>query len=333
MSASDSLARQGAKHELSSFARVNLCRRLLQNLLRKKGETLLTVFLLTAATALMAGATLSLNGKATSLPVSRLAAVSATAQEEDRSGSTSQSAPPSSTLSVAKQIAQDMRGENEGHPHGVPLNYDWAIRPVMSMGNDPTGWKAITAWGSVYEAAEGNPATNTRVNIRNMRTYLLQKSTGKWLLLQNTSKPDGAAYLETFAGNASKPADVRQEPDGTISVRVGAGYNFHFYPHDRASIDPEDLEGIVVVVEARLIVADTSKPDDRKSARYLLDSGADYYPALTGGWPGTADYNPGVALGKLKYVRSEWRSFCMTTLTQSQLERHSPPIDFSGIAP
>jgi hypothetical protein len=141
--------------------------------------------------------------------------------------------------SVAAQIAGDMQGRNEGNPHGVPLSYDWANGPTVTMGNNSNGWRAITAWGVVYEAAEGNPATNTRVNIRNIRTLFLQKSSGKWLLLQNTSTPDGAAYREDFSGDDSKPADIRHEPDGTISVTAGGGYNFHFYPSDRASINPK----------------------------------------------------------------------------------------------
>jgi len=226
-----------------------------------------------------------------------------------------------------------MQGKNEGFPHGVPLSYDWANGPVVIMGNNSNGWQAITSWGVVYVASEGNPATNTRVNIRNMQTYFLQKSTGKWLFLQNTSTPAGAAYVEDYSGDVNKPADIRKEPDGTISATAGGGYNFHFYPANRASIDPNDIGGIVIVLQARLILADPSKTDDRSSARYLCGSGADYYPALTGGWPGNASFNPGVAIGKMKYVQSGWRSFAMTTLTQSQLESNPPPVDLSGILP
>jgi hypothetical protein len=241
--------------------------------------------------------------------------------------------PPTSGSSVATQIANDMQGKNEGFPHGVPLSYDWANGPVLTMGNNSNGWQAITAWGVVYEAAEGNPAKNTRVNIRDIQTYFLQKSTGKWLLLQNTSSPDGAAYLEDYSGDSNKPADIRHESDGSISVTAGGGYNFHFYPSDRASINPNDIGGIVVVLQERLIVGDPSKADDRSSARYLGGAGADYYPALTGGWPGNLDFNPGVGGGKMKYVQSEWRSFAMTTLTESQLQSNPPPVNFSGILP
>jgi hypothetical protein len=240
---------------------------------------------------------------------------------------------PSPDSTVAAQIAGDMQGGNEGYPHGVPRSYDFANGPVVVMGNNSNGWRAITAWGAIYEAAEGNPATNTRVNIRNIQTYFLQKSTGKWLLLQSTSTPDGAAYVEDFSGDTNKPADIRYEPDGTISATAGGGFNFHFYPRDRASIDPNDIGGIVVVYQARLILANPRLPDDRSSARYLGSAGADYYPDLTGGWPGTADHNPGVALGKMKYVQSNWRSFAMTTLSQSQLAGNPPPVNLSSILP
>lgn len=247
--------------------------------------------------------------------------------------SSSSTKSPSASTSVATQVAGDMQGRNETYPHGVPLSYDWANGPVVIMGNNSNGWQAITSWGVVYEAADGNPATNSRVNIRDMQTYFLQKSSHKWLLLQNTSTPTGAAYLEDFSGDVNKPGDIRREPDGTISVTAGGGYNLHFYPQNRASINPNDIGGIVVVYQARLIVGDTKKPDDRSAARYLCSSGADYYPGLTGGWPGNASFNPGVAIGKMKFVKSQWRSFAMTTLTQSQLQSNPPPVNLTGILP
>jgi hypothetical protein len=35
----------------------------------------------------------------------------------------------------------------------------------------------------------------------------------------------------------------------------------------------------------------------------------------------------------MKYVRDNWRSFAMTTLTLSQLQSNPPPINLSGILP
>jgi hypothetical protein len=235
--------------------------------------------------------------------------------------------------SAAHRIAADMQGKNEGYPHGVPLSYGWAKGPVVIMGNDAKGWRAITAWGAMYVASEGNPATNTRVNIRDVQTYFLQRGSRKWVLLQDKSPLIGAAYREDFSGDFNKPADIRRESDGSISATAGGGYNFHFYPSNRATIDPNDIGGVVIVLKARLIVADPAKPDDRGSARYLCASGADYYPEEIGGWPGNPDFNPGVAVGKMKYVRSQWRSFAMTTLTEPQLESNPPPVNLNGALP
>jgi hypothetical protein len=239
-------------------------------------------------------------------------------------------APPATTgTSVANQIAADMQGVNEGYPHGVPLSYDWANGPVINMGNNSNGQQAITSWGVVYVASQGNLATNTRVNLRDLQLYFLQKSTAKWLLLQNTSRPDGAAYPEDFQGN-SVPGDVRSETDGSISVTAGNGYNFHFYPANRGAINSTDIGGVVAVFEARLIVGNPMLADDRSTAQYLCGAGADYYQNVSG--PGIQN-NPSVGNGKMKYLKEEWRSFAMTTLTESQLANNPPPIDLSGILP
>jgi len=234
---------------------------------------------------------------------------------------------------VATQISGDMTGSNEGHPHGVPLSWDWANGPATEEGNNSEGQQAMTAWGVVYEASQGNPASNTRVNIRNVQTWFLSKSKGTWTMLQNTSNPDGEAYVEDFSNDSNKSADVRREPDGTISVTAGGGYNFHFYPSPRASINQNDIGGIVTIFEARLIVGDPSRADDRSTANYLAGAGGDYYPSLTGSWPGNTSYNPGIAIGKEKYVKTYWRSFAMSTVPASQLTQNPPPIDLTGIEP
>jgi hypothetical protein len=230
---------------------------------------------------------------------------------------------------LAVQIHNDMIGANEAFPHGVPASWGWAIGPVMNMGNNANGAKAITSWGIVYVAAQGNPALNTRVNIRNVRLYCLQKSTGKWLVLQSTDTPDGSAYPEDFRG-PEVTADVRTESDGTISVTAGKGLNFHFYPSNRGSISSNDIGGVVTIFDARLIVGNPALPDDRNSALYLASAGADYYPSVSG--PGIEN-NPSVGNGKLKYVKSDWRSFAMTTMTLTQLENNPPPVNLNGALP
>ncbi|HEY4086011.1 MAG TPA: hypothetical protein VGM43_08735 [Bryobacteraceae bacterium] len=235
---------------------------------------------------------------------------------------------------VGAQIAGDMQGANEGHPHGVPSDWDWANGPAMEMGNNSNGWRAVEAWGLIYVASEGSKAVNTRVNIRDMQLFVLSASKGTWSMIQGTSTPTGAHYVENFSNDENIPADIIKLSDGTISVTAGGGYCFHFYPDPRASIDPSDIGGIVVVYQARLITADPTRTDDRSSARFVADAGADYYPGLTGNCPvGDNGGCPGVAIGKMKYVTNDWRSFAMSTASQSQLTNNPPPVDLSGVLP
>lgn len=122
---------------------------------------------------------------------------------------------------------EDIIGDNtlphEGLPHGVPDHYDWQTAPRKGAQQPPEGWTAAIAWGQLYEWAEGNPASNTRVQIRDMEMYYLSKSDGEWHLLQKSLRVEGAAYVEDFVDDVSKPADIRSEPDGSLSVTAGGG--------------------------------------------------------------------------------------------------------------
>ena len=223
-----------------------------------------------------------------------------------------------------------MKLPHEGKPHGVPTSYGWALGPRISMGNNSGDFSAMLAWGQLYEDIAGNPATNTRVQIRNIEAYLLSKRDNRWYILQSSRLVHGAAFREDFANNTNKPADIRYENDGSISVTAGGGYNFHFWASNRTAIEPNDIGGIFTTVQARLVLNNPSLPDDRDKARYLLDVGGDYWLNLTVGW----NYwktNGGIGVGRFKYVRTGWQSFNMTTLSESEIRRNPPPLNPMGV--
>lgn len=234
----------------------------------------------------------------------------------------------SRTINSLQTIIDDMTLPHEGRPMGVPESYGWARKPVTGLGNHPPAdWHAITAWGQLYVDAKGNPARNTRVQIRRMQTYILSKPDGKWHQVQSSQGVDGAAFREDFRDNISKKPNLRRLPDGSVSVTAGGGYNFHFWPTDgRASIDPRDIAGVFVTVEARLIVGNPNKPDDRSRARYLLSVGADYWVNLNAKW-NHFKTNDAVAMGRFKYVTVKWKAFNCTTLTGKKLHQDPPPIN------
>ncbi len=237
------------------------------------------------------------------------------------SSAASSATPPNSI----QTLIDDMTLPHQGRPAGVPDYYDWATSPRMGYGNEPPSFTAMTAWGQLYEDAQGNPAQNTRVQLGMVRSYLLSQATGEWTLVQE-APAEGAAYTNDYQGNVNRPADIRDDEADTISVKAGQGYNFHFWPRSgRATLDPSDVAGVFTTVQARLVVDDPTLPDDRSAARYLLGMGGDYWLDADAEWD-EFQTNGDIAIGRFKYVTSEWQAFNMTTLDAQQLRRNPPPL-------
>ncbi|WP_404786110.1 PA14 domain-containing protein [Altericista sp. CCNU0014] len=219
---------------------------------------------------------------------------------------------------------------HEGFPSGVPSNWDWAKGPTGGYGNNiPSGWNAFTAWGQIYVEKGWNPPanSNTRVQITNLDSWYLSKATGKWIQIQQADTVMGAAFVEDFKNNAAKAADVKDESKngGGISVTAGYGYNYHFWT-DRASIaNPSDIDGIYTRFQSRLVLNDPNGVDDRASARYLANDGADYWRDMTSGWSPDWSTNGGVGGGRFKFVKKDWQNFTMTTLPVDRLLKNPPP--------
>jgi hypothetical protein len=224
-----------------------------------------------------------------------------------------------------QEIINDRTLAHEGSPRGVPTYYDWAIQPRTGMGNNPGKFKAFVTWGQIYVAATAKPPSNTRVQIRNLKAYFLSKKSGKWEFLQGSVGAEGAAFKEDFSNNDNKPADVRAEENGTLSIRVGDGYNYHFWNPNRAEIDPTDIDGIFTTAQARLILHDPNGTDDRNKTAYLMSMGADYWSTLSAQWDNFKT-NGDAGIGRFKYVEQSWKSFNMTTATPEQLRKNPPPF-------
>ncbi len=224
------------------------------------------------------------------------------------------------------EIITDMTLPHEGRPHGVATSIDWALKPRVGAVVPPAGWNAAIAWGQLYEWIEGNPATNTRVQIKDLEMYYLSKSDRKWHLLQKSVGVDGAAYVEDFAGDVNKPADKRIEPDGSVSVKAGGGYNFHFWSKlGRVKYPVNDVAGIYTTVKARLIVDKADLPDDRATARYLMSAGGDWWQTLTVAWDQWKT-NADMGISRFRFVTPEWKSFNMCSLPSDTIRKNPPPF-------
>ena len=240
-------------------------------------------------------------------------------------------APTSPSSSVLSPAFDDSTLPNSGTPSGVPSYLPWVSGPVKGYGNNiPSGWNAFTAWGQIYVQSGWNPPSNsnTRVQIRALDAWYLSKSTNKWVLLQHADTVSGAAYVEDFANDASKPADVKNESvnGGGISVTAGNGYNYHFWTNRVVITDPSDIAGIYTKFESRLVLNDPNGIDDRASAQYIASDGADYWRNINAGWAADWSNNGSVGHGRFKPVTKDWQIFSMETLTPEQLGKNPPPI-------
>lgn len=232
----------------------------------------------------------------------------------------------SAAYDIPQTLIDDMKLPSEGTPHGVP-GYSWE---TSSDGGDtttfPSGYGAIQGWGHLYEDVNGNPASNSRVQVRNFQTWWLSKSTNQWTRGQYENDFGGAAFTEDY--NGSKGGDI-QKIDGLPTITAGGGYNFHFWhTQDGWNVpNPADYKAIVTAFEARLVLGNAAGPDDRAQAKYLITSAIDTYVAQNN--HGADGKLPNLGIGRSKYVTSNWRLYTHNTVSivdESIIRNNPPPL-------
>jgi hypothetical protein len=223
----------------------------------------------------------------------------------------------SSTLS-AQLVTDDMSKAHESTAHGINPAWDWGTAPRQGVGTSfPSSFTDpnFVPWGIAATATSGSPATNARVQIR--KIILDVKRNGKWSrVVYNTdaAKIMGALYLN-YETNQSAPANLRNHGVDGISVKLpSSGGSFHFMTTNRFPL-PSGAQEIVSRVEARLIVDDASKPDDRANAKLLVNSGGDIWKTASAQWNPSVLSNVDFAIGRFKYVNNNWAVFSSSTLT------------------
>ena len=244
------------------------------------------------------------------------------------------------TVNSVQEIINDMKLYNEGELAGVDKGNGWASGPgYVIMGNIPRGtntpsywrpanthfkssatWNAVIPWLVVFDGV-GNGATNTRVQMRNIKLYMKRKSTNRWEVIIN-QPISGEDYPKSLQGDQTTRADVRYEADGSRSLKPnGRNRVFHGWGSP-INFDAWDLKALVTTVQARLVVDNPARPDDRSRAKFLIHVGADYYPETSTRVAATAPayYFPGVGVSRAKYVRNEWRAFNFSTIDAGKPE-------------
>jgi hypothetical protein len=270
-------------------------------------------------------------------------------------------APAPRTINSLDTIVSDMKNMNDAVLAGVPTNYGWARGPGhVVMGNDPRGtntpswwnvsnlsyksgnyWNAVLPWFVVFDGV-GNGASNTRVQLRNLKLYIKSKSTGRWNLITGSTGVGGELYPKSLQGSNTSTPNVRTESDGSTSILPPSGnLVFHGWGGGITQITGSDVGALFITVQARLVKDRDSGPDDRSSAKYLVHVGGDYYPdkSTRTGDLGPAYYLPGIGVSRAKLVTTDWQAFNFSSIdvgvedpgggvmTEAQLRAAPPPLE------
>lgn len=166
--------------------------------------------------------------------------------------------------------------------------YSWQYGPDTGNFNPspPPGYGALTGWFAVTTDAEPTcttqtPVSNVRVEVRNYRTYAL--ANGSWILVQdqNNGGLGSGLFFPNYQPGWGNP-NVRNEPDGGQSWLPVTSGLWHGWPGSRAIV-PAGTTAVCSQFEARLVLDNSSGPDNRASARMLAEAGFDWWQSTTSG--------------------------------------------------
>jgi hypothetical protein len=188
---------------------------------------------------------------------------------------------------------------NEAPLQGVSATSGWKIGAMMSMGGTPRGdnsptywkpdnltyksaeyWNAIAPWYTLHKGVD-HKATNVRVKISNITTYILKKSTNTWEQVgAKDSNPTWTKYqkFDFWPAIELGKAAARVDSDGKLSYKLTAESS---RIHGGSGIFPitgSDVKAVFVHMTTELILDDPSGVDDRHLAQLLFSAGADYSP-------------------------------------------------------
>jgi hypothetical protein len=218
-------------------------------------------------------------------------------------------------------LSADMSLPHEGIPAGVPVEYDWARQARMGAGNDPGGFTAFTGWGQAFPA-EGTSMATLSILLRDMRVLVCHGQRRNWTLLQR-GDVEGAQFQPDFGGNHNQPPVRVVKAGDAIAVKIADGSVYHFWPRQgRVDLPSQNLCGIVVLVQAKLVPDAQDPHADATEHRALLGLGADYWKSKSAQWD-NYESNRDVAIGRLKWLGDSWQWYGLAIATPAELQRLS----------
>jgi len=221
---------------------------------------------------------------------------------------------------------------HEGYPYGIPTYYDTYQGPVVrSISSEESDFYVLVPGGLVYEEIGKSSSINTRVQIRNVRGYVLDKSDNTWKEFPVTGL-EGYNASGDLGGPPVNPTDVRQESEGISLKLLSDSMDAFLFYTDRLDIQAiyqkdvfELAAHVFTTYEARLILDDEQGIDDRHLARFVADGSCHTWRRIDSGSSPLDSHDLG--FGRFKFVTKDWRFFnFITNLSLSELQQNPPPL-------
>ena len=230
-----------------------------------------------------------------------------------------------------RRVETLMRG-HEARPFQGPNTWrsDWYQGPFLTTGHrmhgdalpgwyDPAPfprndwWRYLVPWFFAFgEEDPANPyatlytATNCRVQTRNIRLFVRRSS---WALEQTIESPISDNFSYTLTGNALILSGHRSEASnggGTSHpIRDGATNVPHGYGVPFFVADPQNVTGVAIDMDCRIILDNPAGVDDRAQAKAVMAIACDLY--YNQGSPSTnVGYWPAVGAAGYARITSDW---------------------------
>lgn len=227
--------------------------------------------------------------------------------------------PPPVTID---DVIADMQQPSEATPSGAPY------QAALAYAGPPLPTSAVTttaAWGMIEHAQGGSPSSNTRVEVRDMKTRVLKASDNAWHTTGHSNLVTDDPGTMTFIGSISacpSPCAAGADPNacdcpnlmaqmfrvepGNKSVSAKPAPAFYYQPWSFNGVAGTDVKAVLVTYWARLIKDDPNGADDRASARFVANAGVDWY--------GNSGRLGDGGVGRWKLLTSDWRLVSFLTV-------------------
>ena len=223
---------------------------------------------------------------------------------------------------------------------GSPITDAWFTSGFIDMGTRPNGdntsnnwspdnsalkaagfWNAAMPWVVIYPGVS-HAATNTRVEISNFICMVYSNSQKNWVdLTSNDTKiPTSENSYNFNLLSVSGSADSRIEASGNVSYKLNGSKNPIKFSLNPKKIYGDDVGGIFITCDAKLVLDNAGGADDRASAHLLISVGANYMPSISNV---DADFYP---VGIPKVCGSKF-----SLITNTNKTFYSVPINPPGI--